>query len=390
MNRERVEKYINVWLRYIKKEDLLELEKDINMPLQTFITDILENLYNRYISSISYIPVKFDDYSNYIIAPENDKYSLEDFLLNRLLRSVTWLLYRDMSHSFVESSDYQYEFGTVTIDKNRMQNELKDIRQRRKLVAHEILHGLKTQFYEGYVFEAENYFRLKEELKAIFGNEINDFNMPNQEQNFSKSCGLVYSSSWKRNNYNKYGEVDFINLDEILNELDAISITNDDYKAIADVSRDGHHFMVLTNPESSNMWITNYAFILEKIVDCEILFTGLYLDPETFYKNFNSNYNQVFQNYYGSNLSALEILVEQLKQIKQNPMDTDIHYNLLNVLYECIDRRYVLSGYNDQLRQASIKRIGYRGLLELVNGRLLPNNSLNYADEYYTIKGITR
>lgn len=401
MNRERVEKYIDVWRKYIREKNLIEveagrsfpleqLENDIGISLGDFIIDILENLYNRYSSSISYIPVKFDNYSDYIIAPQNGRYSLEDFLLNRLLRSINELSYCDMSRSYEESSDYQYDFGTVTIDKNRLQIELKDVRQKKKLVTHEILHGLKTQFYDGDIFEADRYYQMKEELKEIFGSEINDFNKKNHQQNASKHSGIGYSSLWNRLNSNKYRNLELTNLDEILNELEAIDVSKDNYLLIADVVPYENYRMILTNPESSNTWITNYAFILEKLVSDDTLFTGLYLEPEIFYKEFNLCYTQIFQRYYDSNLSALEILLEQLRQIKNKPKNIDKHRDLLNVLYECIDKKYVLSGYNDKLRKSDIKRLGYRGLLEFVNGRVIPHSTLNYSDEYYTMQGIQK
>ena len=60
MNKERVEKYISVWLKNINKEGLAELENDIKMPLETFMVEILNNLYEKYRDEISHIPVNFD------------------------------------------------------------------------------------------------------------------------------------------------------------------------------------------------------------------------------------------------------------------------------------------------------------------------------------------
>lgn len=391
MNKERVKKYVEVWLRYIKHEDFDTLEKDIEMPLESFIVDMLENLYNRYSSSISYIPVKYDNYSDYIIAPVNGKYSLEDFLLNRLLRSISTFIYRDESHTFMPDSHYQHDFGEIVIDKHRVKTQYSDVKQIRKLVAHEILHGLKTQFFDGNFFRADRYYQMKEELKTIFPNEINDFDILYDQGNYNyKHSGISYSSRFSKHNKREYSSLNLEDFDEILTELEAIFTTKDDYMVVADILKDGSYLIVLSNPDSSNTWITNYAFILDTLMDTQTLFIGLYLEPETFYKEFNVSYTQIFQKYYNSNLSALEILLEQLRKIKENPTDIDKHRDLLNVLYECLDRKYVLSGYNEELRQLDIRRIGLRGLLELVDGKFIPHNTLNYAEEYSTIRGLSK
>lgn len=386
MNKERVEKYINIWLKNIEQEDLIELEKDIEMPLTSFMTEILDNLYKKYSDTISHIPVKLDSYSDYIIAPKNGVYSLEDFLLNRLLRSVSSVIYRDESNRFSPDSHYAHEFGEVLIDKDRIQTKITDIRQRRKLVAHEFLHGMKTQFFDGNFFGADKYYQMKEELKVIFENEINDFNRKNnQPNNEYKHCGISYSSRFIKQNQRKYDNVDVTDLDEILNENDAIVVTNDDYRGVAPLVE--NCYMILNNPESSNAYITNYSFIIERIIDKETLFAGLYIEPETFYKMFNSLYTSIFQTHFNSDLSALEIFVSQLNKIKRNPKDIEEHVKLLNALYDCIDRRYAMNGYNDQIRQKNIGCIGNKGLLEIVDGRLQPLDNLAYSEEYNTNRG---
>lgn len=386
MNKERVEKYINIWLKNINQEDLRELEKDIEMPLISFMTEILENLYAKYSDTISYISVNLDRYSDYIIAPKNGNYSLEDFLLNRLLRNVTTVIYRDESTSYRPESHYAHEWGEVLIDKDRIQTKITDVRHKRKVVAHEFLHGMKTQFYDGDFFNADRYYQMKEELKSIFGSEINDFSRKNNQVNYVyKHCGISYSSIFIRRNLSKYSNLDVKVFDEILNENDAIGVTNDDYKGVSLLAE--NCYMILNNPESSNAYITNYSFIIERLIDKETLFVGLYIEPEIFYKAFNSLYTSIFQEHFNNDLSALEIFISQLNKIKGNYGDTDEHIKLLNALYSCIDRRYMMSGYNDQIRQKNINCIGNKGLLEVVDGRLQPLSSLAYCDEYNTNRG---
>ena len=169
MNKEYVSKVIDVWLKYVQKEDLEQLEKDIEMPFKKLIIEMLENLYQKYCNDIVYIPVHLDDYSDYIIAPQDNKYALEDFLLNRLLRSVSMIIYSDESNKIFPESHYDHDFGEVLINKDRIQTKTPDVRQKRKIVSHEFLHGMKTQFYDGDFFGADRYYQMKEELKSIFG-----------------------------------------------------------------------------------------------------------------------------------------------------------------------------------------------------------------------------
>ncbi len=385
MNKEYVSQLIDVWLKYVQKQDLEQLEKDIEMPFKNLIIEMLENLYQKYCNDIVYIPVHLDDYSNYIIAPQDDKYTLEDFLLNRLLRNISMIIYSDESNKFIQSSYYDYAFGEVLIDKDRIQTKIPDVRQKRKLVIHEFSHGMKSQFYDGDFFDANKYYQMKEELKSIFGSKINDFSRKNSQPNYEyKHCGISYSSRFMKCNFNG---LDVTDLDEILNENDAIVVTNDDYKIIAELTE--NCYMILNNPESSNTYITNYSFIVERLIDKETLFTGLYIEPSIFYNAFNSLYTKIFQNHFNSDLKALEILLLQLDIIKKNPTNIEEHIKLLNTLYDCIKQKYNFSEYNE-MREKDIGCIGNKGLLEIVDGRLHPLSALAYHDEYEMVRGKTK
>lgn len=385
MNKEYASKLIDVWLKYVQKEDLEQLEKDIEMPFKNLIIKMLENLYQKYCNDIVYIPVHLDDYSDYIIAPQDNKYTLENFLLNRLLRSVSMIIYSDESNTIFPESHYDHDFGEVLIDKDRIQTKTPDVRQKRKIVSHEFLHGMKTQFYDGDFFGADRYYQMKEELKSIFGSKINDFSGKNSQPNYEyKHCGISYSSRFMKRNLNG---LDVTNLDEILNENDAIGVTKDDYKVPVLLTE--NCYMILNNPESSNTYITNYSFIVERLIDKETLFTGLYIEPSVFYNAFNSLYTTIFQNYFNSDLKALEILLLQLDIIKKNPTNIEEHTKLLNALYDCIKQKYNFSEYNE-MREKDIGCIGNKGLLEIIDGKLHPLSTLNYHDEYEMVRSKTR
>ena len=381
MNKERVSKYIEIWLANLEKENIDELEQEIEMPLQELLLEGIENLYKKYSDDISFIPIERDTYSDYIISPKYNKYLLEDFLINRLLRSVLSITYRDESNSFMQSSEYDNELGKVLIDKDRLKNQLNNVEQKRKLVLHEIFHGIKTQFTNGPFYNSDKYYQLKEQFKKIFGTEINDFDKkdnPENQINYNYiHSGLTYPSIIRKRNPLLYEQT---NLDEGLNEVDAINCSNDTYYETGKLEE--NTLMILKNPESSNMAITNYAFIIEKLVDKQTLFVGLYLEPQEFYNSFNFLYTTIFQEHFNSNLSAIEIFSNQLARIKENPNNIEEHTKLLNTLYDCFNKKYIISGYNDDMRQKDIKFLASKGLLEIVDGKPQPLGTLAYCDEY--------
>ena len=89
MNIEKLKFYVDNWYEYIEKENIELLEKEIGMSFKDFVIEILGNVYNEYKDIIRFIPVSKDNCSEYIIKPQNGRYSLEDFLINRLLRNIS-------------------------------------------------------------------------------------------------------------------------------------------------------------------------------------------------------------------------------------------------------------------------------------------------------------
>lgn len=389
MNKDKVRKYIQVWLKNIDAENIPELEKDIEMNLEDFILDIINNLYSKYSDVIDHVPVSMDDYNNYIITPTNGSYSLEDFFLNRLMRSVTSIIYRDESNTLMPDSHYDHATREVLIDKSRMQVQIKDVKQKRKLVAHEFLHGIKTQFYDGYFFQDDRYESMKKDLRNIFGTTINSFDIEIHEPGIYdqyKHSGITYSSRIiKRNPQINF---DSIELDEILNDKDAMDITNDDYREVHKLSE--NCYVILNNPESSNTFITNYAHLIERLVDKNTLFVGLYLEPVIFYDKFNSMYTSIFQKHFSSDLSAMELLSMQLKKIKHYPNNIEQQITLLNTFYDCFEKYYIMTGYNDEQRIKNIGCLGNKGILEISDGKLQPFSSLDYCEEYNSFRRKTK
>ena len=118
MNIDKLKIYIDKWYENIDKENILELERDLEMPFKEFIVQLLSNLFNKYKDIISFIPVNEDNCANYVIASQDNHYSLEDFLINRLLRNISMVNYQEQI--LLPDSHYDYTYGEVLIDKIRM------------------------------------------------------------------------------------------------------------------------------------------------------------------------------------------------------------------------------------------------------------------------------
>ena len=380
MNKVRAKKYIELWLKSIETYNIDELEKDIGMPLVDFLVELLNNMCEKYKDFIYWIPVDKDGYSTYIIAPKNNKYSLEDFLLNRLMRSVEMISYTDTSYHFSKFSEYDPYYGAIDIDKCRIQESLEELERRKKLVAHEFLHALKTQFVDGDFFNADKYCNLRTELEKVFPSEINKFNIEHDPNNGFISpyihCGINYSSRiGKQINMDKKE-----NLDEILNELDAISFVNDNYKDVHLL--DNKCIRILRNPESSNTHITNYAYILRELIDDERLFESLYLDPVQLGNEFNNSFSKIFQKEYNNNEKAYETFNEELSKIKKDYSNSDIHLKLLNTLYECASKKFPKES---EKRRKAIKALGFNGIIDVSDKPAKAFSQERYADEYNLI-----
>ncbi len=373
MNIERLKVIVDEWFKYIEKQDIEELEKDIEMPLKDFIIDLLQNMYNYYKDDIEYIPVGLDANEQYIIKPVNGRYSLEDFLINRLLRNISEVRYIS---SVIHISSYESSYGGIDIDEYRMKKQLKDVDQRRKLVAHELLHGLKTQFNDSNVFNMDEYFSLKERLKEKLPNDVNDF---------SYTHGIGENGSNSHIGLNKKNDsFNMENLDETFNEVDAIRFSNDKHNDIGFLN--DNVLISLSNLESSNALITNYAYIIEMLLDKKVLFVSMYLKPDIMISIINKLYNPIFQKAYNSSKSAIEIISSQMELIKQNPRFIESHIMLLETLYECIKKDSYLIRPDEDNYNKKILYFACKGLLEMENGKFKMYSGLSYSDEFEAMK----
>lgn len=379
MNNKKLKFYVDNWYEYIEKKNIELLENEIGMSFKDFVMEILNNVYDEYKDVIGYIPVTNDSCAEYIIKPKNGCYSLEDFLINRLLRNISMIEYKEQY--FMSESHYDYHFGELLYDKNRIENKLKNILQKRKLVAHELLHGLKTQFVDSYIFRTDEYFKFKEKLKKRKPFEVNNFRYESNDgtNGLCSHIGLEPNRRYLKclNRENEY--CDTVNLDEIFNEIDAIKMSKDEYMVYKQFTNG--LCMKIRNPECSNAFITNYAYLIKRLLDKKILFLGMYIEPQVVFNQINI-YTSIFQKHYDSDKTALEIILEQLYYIKKTPNDTDLHQRLLNTLYDCINEKNVLNNCSDDERIMDLMSLFVNGLCEINDNQIMPYRGLDYINEF--------
>lgn len=344
MDIQKINDYIDAYSKAI------ELPEDYKKILKELMPRIIEK-YSKTRSSVS---VKEDDYTRYVIKPVNGEYSIEDFFLNRLMRNV-W----SIGSSAKAKGNYRADSMCVQIDDSKLETQLvgkidnpranfEEICEiaRKKVIMHEFEHALQTQFNgECLDFRYRSaYKRIIEEVSKInngkYAESIHSYDEINDPEygNF-EACvhlGLDYHYPTRKDIITYSDVAGRVNLNEIFNETEAIEMAG--ARAQTQHTYPNGVYYIIRNRESSNYPITNYGNILKNLIGDELTFTGMYLNPEELFKTFNAKYNDVFQTMYETDKDAWQILIEQLKLIKDNKNNDKANYSLNQKLQETLAR----------------------------------------------------
>lgn len=344
MDIQKINDYIDAYSKAI------ELPEDYKKILKELMPRIIEK-YSKTRSSVS---VKEDDYTRYVIKPVNGEYSIEDFFLNRLMRNV-W----SIGSSAKAKGNYRADSMCVQIDESKLETQLagkidnpganfEEICEiaRKKVIMHEFEHALQTQFNgECLDFRYRSaYKRIIEEVSKInngkYAESIHSYDEINDpEYGDFETCvhlGLDYHYPTRKDIITYSDVAGRVNLNEIFNETEAIEMAK--AKAQTKHTYSNGVYYIIRNIESSNYPITNYGNILKNLIGDELTFTGMYLNPEELFKTFNTKYNDVFQTMYETDKDAWQILIEQLKLIKDNKNNDKTNYSLNQKLQETLAR----------------------------------------------------
>ena len=108
---------------------------------------------------------------------------------------------------------------------------------------------------------------------------------------YKKYTGTFYLNP----NHNRYTTEN--NVNEIFNESEALVMSGSDEKK-QEIFPSGNQINV-RNVESSNFLITNYGFMLKKLLGEQKTFQGMYLDRNVIIDYFNTNYGKIFEQVFG-------------------------------------------------------------------------------------------
>ena len=379
MNTSLIKQAIRISLQNIDVKGKEELENYLEVSLEDFIFEILLSIYEENKNAIEAISCEFDRTDDYIFKDVNGEYPLDIFLINRLLRNIGMIAFQ-RQYMFSESH-YDADLREILLDAERISSLNKA--QIRKVVYHEILHALKTDFRNEQFFQSRKYFELKEKIKRFYPDLVNDFSpkidLPEGIYDVKRHVGLSYSKKDVKRIYNNSSVDD---VDEILNESESIILSDDTNGATIKMS-DSDRLLLVYNPESSNVRITNYGFLLKAMLNKKIVFIGQYLEPSFLIDYFNRLYTDIFKKNYGIDDTAWNIFSSAISRIKKD-FTEELNIELLDTIYDCVKYKNELlesGGYESKLKQ-DLKDLRMRGLIEKNNkGSYVVASVVKYNDE---------
>lgn len=338
MNRERVNDYINAYAKAINLE-----QSDI-----LILKEVMAKMISKYEKITPYVSVEQDSYDKYIIKPQNGKYSMEDFLLNRLMRSVWNMKYDDKLDA---TGRYDTESLTIIYNDEKLDSQFNMFKKYanmnfeefksteiKKDKMHEWGHALQSVFNRGSlsVLDRARYRGIINEIRNVKGGryrlETNSFDKieekskGNKEESINSGVLVFFKSK-------QYGsQKDLRIFNEILNESEALEMAG--AKTRARRSYNNGMYYNTKNPENNTTYIANYGELVKTLLGDQVSFEGMYLNPAKMYIAMNK-YNQVFQREYGNKDTAWINLLRQIRIIKEtNSCEEQLKLN--KVLCSCL------------------------------------------------------
>lgn len=341
MNLERINDYIDAWAQVV----------NVDKQYAAIVKELIPKLIDKYSSIYDNITLEQDNYDKYPIKSKGEKYPIEDFFLNRLLRNV-WKF--DLGSLY--KGDYTPDSLCVSFNEEKIKSQLSkfinkdrkdftelDLIARKKVIMHEFKKAMQTRFEISSLDlrYRETYKKIIENIKLIkngkYSHEVHSYEYLRDKDYFGEkesyiSTGLHYSETVK--GIKTYRDVDgFDNLNEIFNETESLEMA----EAVKQTYRvyDNKYYYEIRNMESSNFEITNYGNLIKILLGDSMTFESMYLDANKGFIYFNDEYGDIFKKYFNNDKDAVENLIIQINKIK---IDKDLNDHLLlqKVLSECM------------------------------------------------------
>lgn len=365
MNVEKINDFIDVWA------------DSINLKDKQYIDLVKEDIIKRckmYEKIFPEIKVDEDECSQYIIKPVNGKYSLDDFLLNRLLNGIREFDYKGSSED-TNWADYDSYRRKLSVDINLITTEVEKVQKKynilvgkqkdiaNKSVEHELGHCLKTRFDNGYNTHNttlnERYTILINNLQSykngIYKDSINDVeDIKNKHYSNKTKVGIR-----KKGHYTYNLEA----MDETLNEVEALDLNNNEVEDIWPLSdnerksTNSGNYINVYNFMSGYKHSTGYGKILKSLLGEKESFIAEYIDPAKVFLEFDKEYAEIANEIFGldgENTTASIYISNEFKNLNDmRSYNENIMLKLDEFFAKCYEKKIskLLENNNGQLTQ---------------------------------------
>ena len=356
MDKVRINDFVDVWA------------KTIGLTETRYINVIKDDIIKRcmkYEKISPTVSIKDDDCKTYIIKDVNGKYSLEDFFLNRLMLGLREV---DFSGALEgHTGEYVGQDKTLNVNVGLIDSKISDKATRhsglkgknlqiiKKTIEHELGHCFKTQFNDGFKAPPGNGRKQDEVYRALITNLANFENgkYARQIKGIEEFNLEEYSNKIKTGvrDSRKYYSDDRIKwIDELLNEIEALELTNSNeihekwplQDKNKNDSKSGNYVNVY-NYLSGYATITGYGDIFKTILGKKDAFHAEYISSVEVFKKFDEEYADIVYDVWGldpSKISPIECLYQDFHDlVNKRIFDEEIMLKLDEFFAKCFERK---------------------------------------------------
>lgn len=399
MNKSKINDFINVWA------EVVGLTGEENKKYRNFIKTDIARRCEMYEQTIPTISTKDDNCNAYIIKPVNGQYSIEDFLLNRLmlgLREVSFVGALEGNGGEYVAHDKMLNVNVGALDslaKDKATRHRglqgKNVQIVQKTIEHELGHCYKSLFNDGFKAplgrgreQDEMYKKLIDALSKFENGKyasqiksLKDFDL----EEYSDVIKTGVGDSRASYSYDSR----FTWIDELLNETEALELTNSNdvheiWPLQDENGRDSAsgNYVNVYNYLSGYSPFTGYGTILKSLLGKENTFRAEYISSVDIFKQFDQEYADIVQDVWGLDpqkyppMKCIFLDFDDIRSRKH--FDENIMLKLDEFFAKCYERKVekvmTQGNLSPELKESTLKEI------ETFQSRLTTNKDPNKRD----------
>ena len=399
MNKSKINDFINVWA------EVVGLTGEENKKYRNFIKTDIARRCEMYEQTIPTISTKDDNCNAYIIKPVNGQYSIEDFLLNRLmlgLREVSFVGALEGNGGEYVAHDKMLNVNVGALDslaKDKATRHRglqgKNVQIVQKTIEHELGHCYKSLFNDGFKAplgrgreQDEMYKKLIDALSKFENGKyasqiksLKDFDL----EEYSDVIKTGVGDSRASYSYDSR----FTWIDELLNETEALELSNSNdvheiWPLQDENGRDSAsgNYVNVYNYLSGYSPFTGYGTILKSLLGKENTFRAEYISSVDIFKQFDQEYADIVQDVWGLDpqkyppMKCIFLDFDDIRSRKH--FDENIMLKLDEFFAKCYERKVekvmTQGNLSPELKESTLKEI------ETFQSRLTTNKDPNKRD----------